>query len=210
MTPVYRKNWREITLFLEDVVPPRIDVFENASVIFYCGSLSAVSWSLKPILTDNLMPSSRRYPVSTRHLKGIKTITLVNLLSNDSGMYYCKGTGKNKTFVRMFYVKVWGNVRYGKVIPNWVEVTEGNSVTLTCGSVKPVLWTSVHFDVQNKSFQGNSLTLYNLEKDHSGRYMCRGVVQHKLKKYDWSSTNNIFHSWAIIIVDGFVVRISHK
>ncbi len=87
------------------------------------------------------------------------------------------------------------------VIPSWVEVKEGNSITLRCwGSITPVEWAGVHFDNQTKSIDNNSITLYNLQKEHSGRYFCGGIKTNSdLKK-------TVFHDYAVILVDSFIVR----
>ena len=86
------------------------------------------------------------------------------------------------------------------VIPSWVEAKEGNSITLRCGgSIKPVEWACVHFDNKTKSIDNNAITLYNLQKEHSGRYFCRGIKTNSdLKK-------TIFHDYAVILVDSFIV-----
>ena len=83
----------------------------------------------------------------------------------------------------------------GTLLPSWVEVTAGSQVTLTCGSLNQVEWFSVHLHELEKTFYQDKVILYRLQKEHSGRYFCRGT----------NSVNNIFHSSAVIIVNGYSV-----
>ncbi len=53
-------------------------------------------------------------------------------------------------------------------------MSQNSTVTLSCRSVTPTEWFSIHFQHQSKSIEGNSLTLFNLQGEHSGEYICRG------------------------------------
>lgn len=204
-------SWRRIPLHLNIVQPTIAHVFPGASVTFYCGSLTPVNWTFKHRSPDRIFQQSferplvTEQPVSRRHSVGYKNITLTNLFANDSGVYYCYGTDNIQSNKRDFFVLVWERVQYGLVIPSWIEVPVGSTVTLTCGSLMPVEWNYLHFDDQNKTMNTNNLTLYNLQKHHSGRYVCRGLKYLTVGGRYFGT--KIFHNSAKIIVEGYVDRI---
>ncbi len=186
------RDWRRIEVYLGSIVPSDVIVPERGEVIARCGSLSPVEWSYSPrrLLRDNFRP-----PVSRRHRRGHKMIKLTKLTVRDSGFYYCHGTTNESSFQNSLMVTVTNEVPDEIVSPSRVEVSRGKSVTLTCGSVKPVEWISVNYYQQKKSIADNSLILHRLQKKDSGLYYCRGLDGF------W---NRIFHTSATIIVDGYV------
>ncbi len=184
------KDWHNIQVRLGSVVPDYVMVQEGASVIARCGSVTQVWWTY-----TNHVHRRPKLPVPSRHRRGYKTIILKNLLKEHSGFYYCHGLNENRSFQIHLRVMVSDKVLTGKVLPNWVEVSLGSSVSLTCGSTKPVEWLSVNYYHQNKTTTPNILTLHDLQKNHSGRYLCRGYDRY------WGET---FHSSATIIVEAYV------
>ncbi len=172
---VFGKNWDSILVFPTFVKPDRLKVLEESSVTVYCGSSSAVYWSFVSI-QDGFYALGHLTSLSAQHLQRNRSLTLNNLLLRDSGMYYCNGTYSNRKFVAPLPVWVKESPEYGSVYPNWVEAPVNGSVILTCGSLEPVMWFSVHWRYLQKHVGNNSVTLYNLQKEHSGRYVCRGVM----------------------------------
>jgi len=187
-------NWRSIRVEYGKCVPRELKVFKFGSVKIYCGSYTPVfAWSFQRINGSD----SNEIINNDRHHVGLYSLTLNNLTLEDSGTYSCYGRLRSRRlFTAETYVKVVGNISYGDVIPNRIELSRGAAVTLTCGSIKDVLWISNVVSIETKNKQGNRLLLKNLRRKHSGRYMCRGV----------DAYHNIFHSTGIVIVDGFLVR----
>ncbi len=103
-------------------------------------------------------------------------------------------------FYQLAYVIVYSVVDYEVVLPSRVEVQEGKSVRLVCGSVKPVVWGSINQSIGEQSHENNILFLQNLRKEHSGRYLCRGV----------NLEREIFHTFALVIVEPIVKKIPLK
>ncbi len=195
---VVGRNYSVIDLLFQRMAPPNgATVFEGATINVYCGSSSPVNWTFHH--NYDIRPRNIGLPVSNRHIKGDKNITLVHLEVNDSGDYYCHGMANNEHFSIQIYIEVTRIVIVGIVIPNWVEAEEGSSATLHCGSVKRVMWNGVHLSSQNKTIRGNIITLYNLKKEHSGRYFCRGF-----------DMEGIFQESAYVLVDAYVARIPEK
>ncbi len=178
--------------------PYAVVMFEGNTLTIYCGSSSQVNWTFHHDYDLNYN-ATRGFPVSSNHIIGYKNITLVNLQKKNSGDYYCHGMVKNDTLLMSIYVLVMDAPLLGDVIPNWIEVSDGESVTLICGSARPIEWYGVHIHTQNKSVRGNRLTLFNLKRQHSGLYLCWGYAEESL-----------FHSEAKILVDSLVVRISEE
>ncbi len=200
------KNWGIIDIYNRMVIPNKVYRTENSSVTIYCGSSSPVSWMYLPVIPSNGV----QVPDFRRHTTGMKQITLNKLLWTDSGIYYCKGTHEGQAFIVHTVVLVHNGIPKKKVVPNWVEVSEGSSVALTCGSYSPVEWFSLNFRSQNKIIRYNTLTLYNLKKKHSGRYICRGKSNKvrlrgvRIRRHYYS----VFHSEALVIVEGVVRRVN--
>ncbi len=200
-TLVYGTYWENIVVFPTFVKPERVKVLKGSSITVYCGSSSPVNWSFVPV--QNIFSQSGHLTsLPKRHRQRNKSLTLFDLSLKDTGMYYCYGVHSNKKFVSPLYVSVNVSPNDGTVYPDWVEAPINGSVTLTCGSSAPVTWYSVHWRKLQKRVVNNSVTLFNLQKEHSGRYMCRGVK--KLNSQD-SRVANVFHSYAIIMVDSFVM-----
>ncbi len=102
-------------------------------------------------------------------------------------MYVCRGYRHTSAFSDMFRARIWQEVPNGLVVPSWIEISHESSATLTCGSITPVIWFSVHYSNQSKTVTENTLTLHNLQGEHSGPYVCRGTINdHNL---------SIFHSF---------------
>ncbi len=183
LTPSDCKNWHKIIVYPSQVIPPRVHVPEGTPVKAYCGSSSPVQW-----IHGN-------HSINTKHETDRNSITLHNLKVSDSGFYYCRGTVyENTAFTNYIAVFVHSRVRLGEVIPDYLEVSKNDTVTVYCGSAKPVEWFGLHFNI-SKVENGNVLILRNLKREHSGRYMCRGV----------SHGAKVFHSQVIIIVDVNVI-----
>ncbi len=201
------KNWRTINIYNKMVTPNKVCSTQNSSVTIYCGSSSPVSWMYLPVIPSN----GAQVPDFRRHTARMKQITLNKLLWTDSGIYYCKGTHEGQAFIIHTVVLVHNGIPKNQVVPNWVEVSEGASVTLTCGSYSPVEWFSVNFRSQNKTIRYNTLTLYNLMKKHSGQYVCRGTNKKvRLNGFTISGHyfTSVFHSQALIVVEGIVHRVN--
>ncbi len=198
----YGQNWQTMNLYNKKMIPSSvIDTTENSSVTIYCGSSSRVTWSYSPVLYYN----ESYTPDFRRHTMGTKQITLNNLLWRDSGNYYCEGAHEGQDFMVYLLVNVYKEVPKNTVVPNWVEVSEGGSVTLICGSDGPVEWHSVNFRSQKKIIRHNTLTLYDLKKKHSGQYVCRGTRRVKRRGHYFT---RVFHSVALVIVEGVIHRVN--
>ncbi len=198
---VYGRNWRRMELLLGQVHPMDVLVLPGANVTVYCGSSFPVYWGF---LYKNNSGINVPFPINDKqHLIGDRNITLTNLQLNDSGYYTCEGRIGRELFRRSSFIEVMDETAFG-VVPTWAEVKEGSSITLRCGSTKPVEWISVHFINQTKSINNNTITLHNLQKEHSGRYYCRGTeTDSDLKK-------KVFHNYAVIQVDSYVVRLPDR
>ena len=194
---VYCLNRRKLNLFLGKILPDFAIIFENNNLTLYCGSSSPVNWSFVQISGSDL-----ESPVPGGHPVGYKNITLVNLQEEDSGYYYCRGYIDYLPFTERSFVIVVRTSSSGFVVPNWVEVREGTSVSLTCGSLKIAEWYSVNFYKQNTSIVGNTLTLHSLQKEHSGRYFCRGVRSTARTM----GKKSMFHDFALILVESDIIR----
>ena len=119
-----------------------------------------------------------------------KSMIVFNLEKKNSGRYFCYGTNFTAKSV---LVVIPLEVHLYKVTPTWVDITEGSSVTLACNSIEGIEWFGVHLHKQSKSLNGNTLTLHNLQRKHSGHYFCRNV----------NYFGTITHTYASIIVDGY-------
>ncbi len=185
------RNW-ERKLHLRSVLPRAVIVLEGTPVTAYCGSSSPVNWTF---FSFNTNIRGRHTSLHHKHLVGYKNITLVDLVERDSGLYYCHGTYLNSSFQKFIKVNVKSRMPRNQIVPSLIEVSIGSAVTLKCGSEKRVEWFGAHIQKQNRSIGRNSLTLYNMQKQHSGLYICRGY------------TNFIFHSSSTVFVGSLVERI---
>jgi len=156
-------------------------VAEKSSVTIYVGSASNVSW---------------RFPAHAvgfyRHVKHPYKLVLKDLLERDSGIYSCFGKfSDGHIFQLVAFLDVYKNLASGNVLPYpQVVASEGDSVTLTCGSVKPVKWVGLHQYIKGS----NELHLTHLKREDSGPFVCIGVTE----------SNEIFHATTKVIVDAYV------
>ena len=174
-------DWRRIVVPLGSVEPDFAVVKAGSSITLYCGSKMAVAWTF----------SSDIIPIYQEMSTTIQNLTLHNLGKKHSGPYTCFGANFTAQSV---LVVIPQDSPFYMVMPTWIETTEGSSVTLTCSSVKGIEWFGVHLHNINKSLNGNTLTLHNLQRKHSGNYYCRNV------NYDKETR----HSKSRIIVDSYV------
>lgn len=182
------------------VIPIGPDIPQNSSITIYCGSSSAVRWMHTPFNY-----SGPHLPIYRRHRMVSKRVTLINVTRADSGEYTCYGGLKDgQRFTYSTFINVFEVTPTGRVVPNWVEASRHSSIRLTCGSKNLVEWYGVHLHTQNKTFVGNTLNLFNLQQEHSGRYICRGSFESKIFK----KRIRIFHAQAIILVDSVIDRIN--
>ncbi len=195
-------NWGVIDIYYKEVVPLSVEVFEKSSVTLYCGSSSPVQWMYMPSYCSTYQS------ILQHHLKGSKQITLQNLKTVDSGLYYCNGTYEGGTFSSFVDLIVHkGFVPKGRIVPDRVEIAAGGNVTLTCSSNDKVEWFSEHIAHQDKIIGYNYLELFNLQKEHSGLYFCRGTHYQYNELWDLDFMPHLFHSSASIIVDSTINRI---
>ncbi len=196
-TYIYAKDWQRIPVYLNSLTPDGLTINEGSSVTVYCGSTSPVNWNFVPLLEDGSI--SETLPISTRHLIGYKNISLLNLDFSESGMYTCDGMYGNNVFQQSLFIFARLFPDIGQVLPNWKEAPLGSVVSLICGTTKQPEWFSLN--LRNQSYRTalkqSKLILSNLQAENSGPYVCRGF------RYDWK----VFHSTALVIVDGYVDRI---
>ncbi len=199
---VHSKDWNDRKVYLKSIEPQRVSVLERNPVRVYCGSTSPVNWT--HIWSPLAFTSEGQIdaPIHSRHEIGHKEITLIGLLENDTGYYNCQGKYNNTLFKKHIHVLVMKHPVIGLVAPSLMEASRGGSVTLHCGSAESVEWFSVHYQNQTKSLRGNSLTLYHLRKEHTGVYVCRGLLERT------TTRRTIFHAKAIIFVDNVIQRIN--
>ncbi len=73
----------------------------------------------------------------------------------------------------------WVDTPLYEVLPTWVKTTAGSSVTLICNSLNDTEWLGVNIENQDKTLEGNTITLRNIQIKHSGNYYCRNVNYNK-------------------------------
>ncbi len=191
-------SWEKFNLYPGRVLPRFANLLTGSSFQAYCGSDGEiVNWKYTDFITNDLQS------VSKKHFIGYKSIILKDLVQNDSGIYACEGHIYNADFVNGLPVNIWHEVHKGHVVPSWKEVSKGNSVQLTCGSLSPVIWFSVHYTTQNKTAEDNVLTLHDLQRKHSGPYACRGTKRNEFNKLI------IFHATSVVVVDGTINRVMY-
>ncbi len=185
-----QRDWRLILVPAYHVYPDLVEVLEGMKVTLYCGSSIPVIWTFTP---QNSNAGVRlKLPLYTlgRSVVSDQIVTVMNTPKNESGYYNCEGRYDNLYFFHYSSVKVFTEVLYGQVLPNWMVTSEGDSVTITCGSIKPVEWFSAHSYRQNETLESNTVTIHNIKRENSGPYVCRGV----------NVLRNIFHDTALIVV----------
>lgn len=179
---VLGKDWNRILVFPGTVEPRVTHIFEGGSLTAYCGSSVKVNWT-----------RSIQGAISNRHSVGHRKIRLNNLWKNDTGSYYCHGIYENNRFLGVFFVYAYNNPKIKRILPSWIEVSNGTSVALTCGSLGVVEWFGLHIHMIHKTIVCNVIILHNLQEIHSGIYLCRGIDT------KWK----IFHTSALVIVEGY-------
>ena len=188
----YSDEWRKIRVIYGDVLPKRIIVGICGSVKLYCGSSAPVVWRFPDHFTV-----SRQNSV-LRHIQRSSSIVLKKLSTSDSGHYCCVGNYVDGTaFYNCAVVKVVKMLTPGVIVPSWIDVSNGKSVRLNCGSIKPVKWIGIHTFFKSRSTEDNYLIFNKIEKGKSGQYLCIGINQNK----------NVFHKTVRIIVDGSVIMV---
>ena len=210
------KDWRQIIVYDLEVVPNMVRTFEGTPVIAYCGSFSLTSWSYQRFGYNEMIfltnePFSLRTPFIYHILN--RSIILNNLRATDSGLFYCQGTYNASDFGTVTFsssitvlVEAYNEEASDyAVVPNYIEVSEGDSVTLRCKSDKPVEWFSSRLKYMNTIVQNDSITLKNLRKVDSGPYLCRGIALDFITG-GFLRTRKPFHRRARIVVDGYVSR----
>ncbi len=213
---VWGKDWRQIIVYDLEVVPNRVRTFEGTPVIAHCGSFSLTNWTYQRFgNTEKIFLTNELFSFRTPFIYHIlnRSIILNNLSATDSGLFYCHGTYNTGyygivTFSSSIRVSVEQNTEEAPdyvVIPNYIEVSEGDSVTLRCKSDKPVEWFSSRLKYMNTIVQNDSITLKNLRKVDSGLYLCRGIALDFITGV-LLFTRKPFHRQARIVVDGYVSR----
>ena len=177
-------DWRWIPLRYGEVIPPRSLVSEKSSVTLYVGSAATVNWSFP----NN---ASGVY----RHKRYRRKLILNNLLESDSGAYSCYGKfSDGRVFQRFVFIDVYKQPDPGMVLPYpLVEASEGDSIKLACGSVKPVRWIGLQHYLKGN----NELHLNRLKVNDSGPFLCIGVTK----------ANEVFHEMTGVIVNPLVEMI---
>lgn len=182
--------WNTILVPTSTVLPRRVVVLEKTPVTAYCKNNSTATWT--KLVRGNYIPVHRR------HHKQKYKIVFVKLLKKDSGVYFCRKQNDRFSnrptptlFKRSIIITVKKKPGYGQALPTRVEIKEGDSITLSCGSFTPVLWVGVHLPSMDCTRRGNSLLITNMRKEHSGRFLCRGIREEK----------TVFHDFSIVLVD---------
>ncbi len=201
------RNWQQIKVYLGEVIPDYVFLENNSTITLYCGcNTSLVYWTFR---RSTVPLDSSGHPVSNRHVKNSKQLTLINLTTEDAGLYSCSWTSGDRDFESLASVvrisRHYDDVfSLGMIAPSWLEVSQNSTVILNCHSVMPTEWFSVYFQHNCKIIkQVNSLTLLNLQGEHSGEYICRGSF------YNREHHHVIFHAISRIIVDSTLIRIHH-
>ncbi len=174
------ENWRQIKVLYGTIVPSFIVVFEGQSASLHCAGDKPVIWHF-PREVNFEYSNVERF-----------TVILHNL--TDSGVYTCCGEfATGQQFCEITFVQVEKNPPFGMIVPSRVEVAEGSTIKLTCGSIKPVKWFSLN-NTPNMYLDGNSLIIDSINRNHSGPYLCRG----------FKANGTIFHQTVKVIVDGYL------
>ena len=172
---VLGKDWRKIDVFHRQIVPSNLSVTEGVIVKAYCGSLSPVRWSFWPFT-----PSTSGYiNLLVKHDIDSNSVQLNNLRINDSGILTCHGEYESENHIYGFHlhivIKVKRYAEYGEILPTYADVPVGYTVILSCGSITPVEWFGATLQDQKKIVDDKAITLLDLQREHSGLYLCRGV-----------------------------------
>ncbi len=209
---VWGKKWHEIDVYKSEVVPNFVRIFERTPVIAYCGSSVPVNWTYQNLGSTakiNLTPVPHGVNIPFLYqLSGTK-ISLYSLTKDDSGIFHCHGRYGNEAMesfqftgsMLMFVLDKTDQLPYHTIVPNYVEVFEGDTVTLRCRSDLPVEWFYRRDLIKNSITGSNSFTLINLEKEHSGVYICLGVYNNVIDIDEPVP----FHSRARIVVDSSIL-----
>ncbi len=174
------ENWRQIKVLYGTIVPSSLVVFEGQSASLHCAGDKPVTWYF-PGEINFEYPNVERF-----------TVILHNL--TDTGIYTCSGEfATGQQFCEVTFVQVEKNPPIGMIVPSRVEVAEGSTIKLTCGSIKPVKWFSLN-NTPNMYLEGNSLIIESINRNYSGPYLCRG----------FKANGTIFHQTVKVIVDGYL------
>ncbi len=195
------------------------DVLEGGTVKGACGSFNPVVWTFvnHPIYSIFVR---RNYiqlaifsfmgdtsPLPDSNIQQNNSIILTNLKISDSGVYHCYGTyrtqsGMIRNFMNYFRLVVYPRNVTGIVLPSVTHVYEGENVTLFCGSSRVSEWyfTRSGQDVQ---IANNELFLYNVRKEDSGSYLCRGVTSYTVRTFQ--SIAYLFVGTRVVFREDFIL-----
>ena len=172
---------RWITVRYGEVIPLHSLVMEKSSVTLHVGSATDVTWRFPSNVTGVY-----------RHERYRHKLILNNLIEADSGIYSCHGTfSDGQIFYHLAFINVYKEPYPGMVFPYpHIEASEGDSVKLACGSVKPVKWIGLQHYLKGS----NELHLNQLKVNDSGPFLCIGVTE----------DNEVFHEITAVIVNASV------
>ncbi len=205
------RDFSEIEIRHGELIPiGGVNVFEGSTVMGACGSLQPVTWTYTidvnqdfgydfDSVDDIYVYLGNNDPLPGTNTQHNNTIILTNLRVSDTGYYYCFGTyrtyfGMIDHFQESFHVNVHTAAPFGYVLPDVIHVSEGNNVTFVCGSSRGVKWFFRPIG-QEVHLTNNTLLLYNVRKNSSGLYFCRGFHRNR----------TIFQNPAVLFVDTRVV-----
>ncbi len=145
-----QRDWRHILVLAYHVYPHLVELLEGMKVKLYCGSSSPLNWSFTRLNWSSNWDGGVWLNIP------LLTLGRTYTFMNDSGLYNCFGKYDYVLFFHFSSVKVYTEVLRGQVLPNWMVTSEGDSVILSCGSIKPVEWFSAHFHSQNITLESKN------------------------------------------------------
>ncbi len=193
MSAVYCLNRREVWLRYGQIRPVITEIRVGQSATLFCGSFSPPEWIYCQSEVDIIYRCSRIGLSPGPYVLERNKLIFMDFESEQEGWYYCRGTYPDKRpFRAATYVSQYTNARLGEIVPSFIGVPKDSTITLTCGSEGLAEWFGSNLHNMRSMTVGNSLTLNNLKKEHSGLYFCQGTMK-----------NLVFNAIATIIVDGY-------